>query len=255
MPPARNGRPQPQFSTGKAKQSQKLKSQKRLGTPFAKDPYIQLENELQRERSYLQLILEHIDNQKLKLKTEEAVLLTILDNHNRKKAANDISTPLSPNNSYIDEEGNQIIDNNITPEFTNSINAPSFSRQSSPELSDNALPSSYINKTTFRPSNTYEDQTINSNSKGSSILNERQSNIISSNSTDIEIANALSILENMSEDEDEEDDDNMKLGEMSPTETDGGEYVSDECEDNGDDDDDDDDLAREALSKMLADYS
>ncbi|CAG8476070.1 9604_t:CDS:2 [Diversispora eburnea] len=249
MPPTRNGRIQPQFNTGKAKQYQKLKSQKRLRTPFAnfvRDPYIQLENELQRERSYLQLILEHIDNQKLKLKTEEAVLLTILDNHNQKKTTNDILIPISTNNSYIGEEGNQIIDNNIIPEFINSINVQPFSRQSSPELSDNALPDSYINKITFNPSNTYEDQTINWNDKGSSILNERQSNIINSNSTDIEIANALSILENMSDDEDEEDDDNIKLDEMSPTETvntneDRDEYISDECE--------------EALSKMLADYS
>lgn len=94
----------------------------------------------------------------------------------------------------------------------------------------------YFSKATPSLSNAYGDRTINSNNKndkGSSILSERQS-IINPNSTDIEIANALSILENMS-DEEEDDEENVDSSWRSPTEMikmdeDHGEYISDEYE-------------------------
>ncbi|CAG8495195.1 5087_t:CDS:2 [Acaulospora morrowiae] len=223
MPPTRSGReyaPSVQSSNLEVEWSQKSKSQ---GTRYPrKDPYSKLESELRREKDHLMLILEHIDNQKLKLKTEETVLLAMLNIHDPTT-----SIPMSTNGFNTEVEGGgTLIVKDVDGSFKSALaNSPSIpclspvSRQSQTELMDNTsqelngLSSPVI--TTFRSSDICEGSVVDADDEPYA-ADARSDVLVTTNSTDMEIANALSILENMSDCEDVDVDEMANERESSP---------------------------------------
>ncbi|CAG8838566.1 21258_t:CDS:2, partial [Racocetra persica] len=126
---------------------------------YIRDIYLQLENELQREMEHLRLILSHIDNQKSKLKTEETVLLAMLGDSND-TTSHETSNETSTSLCFTDL--NMESELNLIPEV------PGFSSLELPDV-------------------------------GSSDLSDLQEKHMNLKSIDLDIANALSILENMSD--------------------------------------------------------
>ncbi|CAG8520210.1 10079_t:CDS:2 [Acaulospora colombiana] len=204
----RDGHLSAQTGNPEMERSQKSKSQ---GT--RKDPYSQLESELQREKDHLMLILEHIDNQKLKLKTEETVLLAMLNIHDP-TTTNGTTTPLSDNGLNV-EEGNLVnkgtpVIENVDANFTSAFStSPSISCLS-PVLSQSPIElieeTSSIMPTTFRSSGIHDEGSVFNVNDESHTPAARSDDLPNVDSTDMEIANALSILENMSDCEDDDVD-------------------------------------------------
>ncbi|CAG8458452.1 14224_t:CDS:2 [Gigaspora rosea] len=183
---------------------------------YIRDVYLQLENELKREMEHLKLMLGHIDNQKSKLKTEEAVLLAMLGN-NDDTTSEEASTPLCFTDLNMDPEFNLIgmsttMNNDISVESMNSFVIPevqSASHQNSPSsyevrpsescgLYSPTMPIFDVPEASEFPSLELPDV-------GPSNLSDLQGNHINHRSIDLDIANALSILENMSDCEAEDE--------------------------------------------------
>ncbi|CAG8838006.1 117_t:CDS:2, partial [Gigaspora margarita] len=183
---------------------------------YVRDVYLQLENELKREMEHLKLMLGHIDNQKSKLKTEEAVLLAMLGN-NDDTTSEEASTPLCFTDLNMDPEFNltgmsTAMNNDISVESMNSFVIPevqSASHQNSPS-SYEVRPSESCGLYSptmpiFDVPEASEFSSLELPDVGPSNLSDLQGNHINHRSIDLDIANALSILENMSDCEAEDE--------------------------------------------------
>ncbi|CAG8512130.1 23124_t:CDS:2 [Dentiscutata erythropus] len=169
-----------------------------------------LENELKREMDHLKLILDHIDSQKSKLKTEEAVLLAMLGN-NSDITSEETSSPLCFTDLNMESGLNLIgmstaANNDISVESMNSFVVPevhSASYQNSPRSYDirSSEPCGLYSPTMpiFDVPEVPEFSSLELPDVGSSNLFDLQGEHINHKSIDLDIANALSILENMSD--------------------------------------------------------